>query len=333
MTRVRPKRGSTPPAQPPAPSSPRSPWEQAGAPAGAGSRVPWQVEQDRTSPRWVIAVKVGAVCVLVIWALVGVRSVLTADRQSTPAVELPVSVTFDTAAAQGVAVRVVRLALAWDEDRASERASALSMDYTGQDRSVGWSGKGRQDIADVTAGHVEVTSSERAVVEVTARVRAYERKSSDSSWEPVGDWSWVSVQVPVADSGGRMVVTGAPALVGRAGAQAPTSSGAGRSQDVALTEDTKSGATAFFEAFGAGDVSAVEAPGAQIVAPASSWTVQDLTWEVFEGSGTTRDARAQVTWAISGNQTLTQVYAVTCSLVSAGGADRWQVSAVAVWNG
>lgn len=318
----------------------RNPWVAAAAtrPAettshGGGERsittateVPWRIADEPRSVRtWRRAGRTAVVVVLVLFAWVGVRTTFfpAAAPEAPP---LPVALTFDSEAAEGVATRFVVSALTWNEDKSGAHAQAVALDYAGGRDDLGWNGKGRQDVTQAIPAGVVVLDERAAVVTVLVRTVTSTRNAADEPWK-AGEEEWSTVQVPVAVVDGRMVATGAPGLTGQVAPGRPARTPAAKS-DEALTKSTRDGAQAFFVAYGEGDVSAVESPGARIVAPGDRWEFSALVgWQVYDGSGETREATATVTWAVPGEpQTYTVTYSVTLSKVSGGGADRWQVS-------
>jgi hypothetical protein len=313
-----PKKGGRPAARP----------QTVGA-APAPTGVPWQIATESNGARtWRLVLRIATLVVLTLFAWVGVRETFFTS-QVEQALDLPVSVTFDNQAASGVASRFAMNALTWDEDSPTTHAAGVALDYgTGSD-NLGWNGKGRQDAVEaIPAGVAVAKDGERATVTVLVRLVSYERAAPDQPWEQTDD-QWGVVEVPVAQSNGRMVATGAPAPVGEPAPRTPPAATTA-TPDVDLTALTRSSAESFFTAYGEGDVSAVEAPGATIQAPSDWWTFGTLTgWQAYTGTGDTRTATAEVTWTVPDEpQTYTVIYTVTLTLVSGGGSDRWQVSDV-----
>lgn len=173
--------------------------------------------------------------------------------------------------------------------------------------------------------------------------------SSSPSTAASDKTSWVSLSVPVAWDGHRVVVAGLPAFVGTAAPQAAPGVKEVPSQDDNLTETTQDAATAFFSAYAGNDAAAIQAataPGAQITPLGGSVKFISLQkWSVFQTpqqrdesdpSKTAgakpipdkqRDAQAVVTWQVGAAQ-ITQVYDVRLAPLSGGGSSTWRVASV-----
>lgn len=314
-----------------APTAPQAP-EKArlvGAPITTASGVPWQIaEGSKSAKAWRRIGRVAATIVIALFAWVGFRSTFFPGEEAPPP-ELPASVTFDSQSASGVATRFAIAALTWNEDAPERQSQAVALDYADGPSNLGWNRKGRQDVAQAIAGGLVIADDgASAIATVLVQLVSYTREGSEGDWTWVAT-EWASVEVPVQLSDGRMVATGPPSLTGQPEPVAPELPATPKS-DEALTTVTADTAEAFFVAYGAGDVAAVEAPGAAIDAPTDRWEFDSLaTWQVFEGEGETRQALATVVWGVAGEpQTYTATYDVTLSTVSGGGADRWQVSAI-----
>lgn len=326
------------PVEPEAPSSaPANPWLAAASggeapsrtPITTASNVPWQIAEGSKSARaWRRIGRIAAAVVLALFAWVGFRTTFfPAPPASAPA--LPASVTFDSEAASGVASRFAIAALTWNEDDPTAHAQAVAMDYAQGESNLGWNRQGRQDVANAIPAGLDVAGDgQSAVATVLVQLVSYLRPADAEGWQAVAT-EWSTVEVPVSLAGGRMVATGAPSLTG-AVQPADVELPARAEGDEELTTATRATAEAFFTAYGEGDVAAVEAPGASIVAPADRWVFGSLAaWQVNEGEGENRTATASVVWTVPDEpQTYAATYVVTLSTVTGGGADRWQISAI-----
>lgn len=318
-----------------------NPWRQASAPrpdrAGPSSvpatptGVPWQLVETKKAKAWRRVGRTALVIVVGVFAWVGLRTTFFPAPQPEPA-PLPVSVTFDDQTATAVATRFAGATLTFDEDHPDERAAQVALDYGGRDSAdLGWNRKGKQDVVSLIPPTVTpAEDGKSAMVTLLVRTVAYSRPTTADPWE-AGPAQWLTVAVPVSVTATRVVATAAPTLVGETAPPRPPAP-AGVAEDSDLTSSTRRTAEAFFTAYGEGDVSAVEAPGAGVAAPTSQWRMQALpAWTVEKGTGTgtTRTATATVTWGYDGQTaTLTQTYTVTLTPVRASDTDRWQVSAV-----
>jgi Conjugative transposon protein TcpC len=296
--------------------------------------VPWTTLEDSGSNRaWRRTGRTVLIVALLFFAWVGFRTAFFSSGDDGAA-ELPAAITFDTAQAQGVATRFAATALTWNEDAPDSHSEAVGLDYVDGESDLGWNGKGRQYANRVIAGPVQVADDgQSAVVTVYVDAYEYEREEGETEWTLAAS-QWLTVEVPVSwtADGRRLVATAAPALTGQAAPSAVPGDGPAALTDGELTAATKQTAEAFFEAYGAGDVSAVEAPGANIAAPVSGWKFKALTsWSVdqVDGNADRRVAHATVTWSSADQvEELTQTYRLSLALVSSGGQDRWQVEAI-----
>ena len=153
--------------------------------------------------------------------------------------------------------------------------------------------------------------------------------------------SWISLSVPVAWDGHRVVVSGLPAFVGTPAPGSGDTKDAPASDDK-LTAATQGNAQAFFAAYAGTNADAMQAataPGVQITplggavqfVSLDQWTVY-ATEDNTSGSTATTDtktrhAQAVVRWDVSGGQ-VTQVYDVTLAALTGAGSSTWRVAAV-----
>lgn len=331
---------------PAAPSVPDNPWlaaarggastvtdpqapvdESQPGPAPTVTTVPWEVESGRTAARtWRYGLRTGVLIVIGLFAWIGIRTTLLPQDVPDQAA-LPAAVMFDDASAHATAARFVAAALAWNEDDPDQRTAAVALDYAGLDPTLGWNGKGRQDVNQVIPGSVLIDDDtpDEALVTVFAQTTSYTRTDRDAPWQS-GSPEWMTLEVPVATISGRMVVTAGPALTGFTSPGTPDKKTVTR-EDPPLTGETKETADAFFAAYSQGDVTALEVPGAEIPAPQTGWPLLEVaSWAVYEGSGETRAARAVVIWSPDGETTVTHTYDLTLTRVTVADAERWQVS-------
>lgn len=290
---------------------------------GAGA-VPWEsIPVNRGSRRiWVYR---GVLIVLIglPW-LVGVVRMVNPPAAAAPVATQTAAAFPDTAGA-AVAQRFAVSYLSWNAEAPEDRTSALALDVPGlsNDDKFGWNGKGHQAASNATTVSIDAESPKVATVTVAARVVPY------GSGDKAGTARWSGLAIPVELRGGRVVVTGQPAAVA---VQAPTGSSStqkNRDEDTALGQRTESYAKSFFTAYGTdADVSAVAAPSARIAGLNGLYRLGELTtWQVFTGTGDTRDAFATVEWK-SGSAVVTQNYRITLTQVTSGDTARWQVASL-----
>ncbi|MGW0390860.1 conjugal transfer protein [Streptomyces sp. NPDC003042] len=354
----------------PAPQS-ANPWEAAGAelaareraaaapgePAGrpAPPAVPW-VPQDESSGV-VFARRLGRGllwAVVALAAVTGVRAWVVPPKAPTaasaPAQAAP---SYPTADAQAAAARFARAYLGWDEARKEERAALLaSVLPAGADSTMGWDGKGRQEVLAVQPGAVTPGEAGRALVRVDVLIRSTASAgpsaspsvgpsatpapgpSADSPAGPAGGSTpraepgarWVGLDVPVVQAGGRFAVTGRPGLVGMPAAGPKLPDTPAVQTDAELTSQTKSTVEKFFAAYAGGDTESVSAPGAQLPALPQGIEFKALvSWSVDVSGNADRSGTAQVSWVLGG-ATVEVAYRVKLTRVSSSGAQRWQVA-------
>ncbi|MFJ2217853.1 conjugal transfer protein [Streptomyces sp. NPDC101062] len=305
-------------------------------PGESGSRpVPraglgW-AEEEETSGRSFArrAGRVAIWCVIALAALTGVRTWVFPAKTPPPVTrsdpqaearrdDVPVE------AAQQTAARFARSYMNLNPADKDARAKELEADLaTGTDTRLGWDGSGMQLVAQTIPGAVTQSGAHRARVSVDVRVSV----TTTVKGRAATTSGWRALEVPVAQVGDRVVVTGQPALVGLPGAvsyNAPE----GPEADSGLSNATRGVVEDFLTAWAAGDGDQASAPGADIEPLGSGMSLDALdSWVVDAGAGDRRTGTAVVRWALAGAQ-LQQTYQITVTKVSAGGASRWQVDAV-----
>ncbi|MEU5900349.1 conjugal transfer protein [Streptomyces venezuelae] len=271
----------------------------------------------------------------VLWAVVGLMAaggVRAAFFPPTPTVvhdkrpATPANARDDVpeADAQQVAARYARSYLTWSAANPKARGEELARDLPkGADTDAGWDGNGSQLVAQTIPGTVRQTAPHQARVSVDARVSS--TQGSGKKARTVS--SWHRLEIPVAASGGRVLVAGEPALVGlrspvdwKAPGQ-PT-------PDNDFSRKTRTAIVAFFKAWADGTENQATAPGAAISPIGSDLTFRALdSWAAQKGSGPRRTGIAEVRWEMAG-AVVQQTYRITLDEVTASGASRWQVRQV-----
>lgn len=229
-----------------------------------------------------------------------------------------------TEQAQQVAARFARSYMNLNSADQEARAKELEADLAkGIDPKLGWNGSGLQLVAQTIPGAVTQTNAHRARVSVDVRVSVTTTRNGRQQTTS----GWRALEVPVAQVGDRVVVTGEPALVGMPTAvsyDAP----AGAEADATLSVATREVVKDFLTAWADGSADQASAPGADIQPLGPGLSLDSLdSWVADAGSGDRRTGTAVVRWALAGAQ-LQQSYQITLTTVSAGGASRWQVDAV-----
>lgn len=304
----------------PSPSAPE-PEQTSPAENAAAEETPLftPVQAKPSAGKKALRIMVWVVLILILW--IGVRTIIWGNKARQEAAPVPISATFPTATAEGVASRFAVAFLTWEEGDAGAktRADALRPFFatTGDiDGRLGWNGKGKQRAENPTVMRVQVIDEKTARVLVMVDIINGEKRSSTG----------LEMTVQVIDGAG--VVVGIPGVV--AVPAAPTvARQEAFSDDGQLTTKTKTEAQSFFALFAAGDnLDSIAAPGAKIRGLNGAWGTATVTrWTVSEGGADRRPATAEVTFDRDGVQ-IKQTF--TCSIVkvSASGVDQWKISEV-----
>lgn len=329
---------------------PSNPWESAGAelaaqhkstaPAPAAEpsakrepRTPWVPQDERSGAVFARRFGRGLVwAVLILAAVTGVRAWFIPPKvDAPPAPKVTAAPTYPAAEAQAVAARFSRAYLAWDQDKPEERAALLAAVMPeNSDTSIGWDGRGRQEVLAVQPGAVTPGSQHQARVRVDVLIKteAPAPTGKKKAAPPASPARWMGLDVPVVETGGRIIVTGEPGLVGipTKGAKAPDLNTTKTDQELAAS--TEGTVEQFFRAYAGGDTDAVTAPGASVPPLPEGVEYKGLvTWSVDEGTGDDRTGTARVSWTL-GEGTVEQTYRVELTRVSSADAARWQVADV-----
>ncbi|MFD8633748.1 hypothetical protein [Streptomyces sp. NPDC059533] len=231
----------------------------------------------------------------------------------------PTAAAYPEDAARALAVRAARAYLTWDEEKRAERARELSAVLAaGVDPQAGWDGRGVQSAGLVIPGPVVVGQGGRARVRIDAEVA--------SGTAPA---RWVALDVPVVVSGGgRLAVSGPPALLGVPEEAAAVPDPASRAVDLEFSAGTRGAVGDFFKAWALGGAAQAAAPGAAVPALPGGVELRAVqAWEAAPGQGADRHGVARVVWGIGGGE-ITQAYRVQLTRVESARAGRWQVAAI-----
>ncbi|GLF98287.1 conjugal transfer protein [Streptomyces yaizuensis] len=292
--------------------------------------VGWAEESESTGRSF--ARRAGRV---VIWSVIGLAAFTGVRTWVFPAKPPAVAPQVDVQAealrndvpvdeAQQVAARFARSYLSWSSEAPQLRARDLARDLPkGADPKMGWNGEGLQLVSQTIAGKVTQAEGKRARVLVDVRVSyTVQSDGKDASVS-----QWLGLEVPVAESGGRILVTGQPALVGM-----PTATDYKipdiADTDAAMSNSTRQTVKDFLTAWAVGGEDQAAAPGSRIAPLGGGVQLDSLdSWAVDVGSGDKRTGTATVRWKLAGAQ-LQQTYLFTLTQVSANTGSRWQVSQV-----
>lgn len=192
---------------------------------------------------------------------------------------------FPTTAASAYALQFASVYLNYDQDRASERASALAAYLPGgTDAQLGWNGSGELHLESAEVAGVDARDANHAVVTLSVRVNG----------------TWMRLAVPVYARGGAMVVAGEPALMPQP-PKASLPSAPAQALDGVATQELREQLPGFFQAYAASDGEALTrylAPGASVGGLSNAVRFTSLDEVVAPRGGATRRVTATVTWQI-----------------------------------
>jgi hypothetical protein len=180
----------------------------------------------------------------------------------------------------------------------------------------------------VQPGTVTPGAQHQARVRVDVLIRPVLPSPDGKAPAPESPARWVGLDVPVVESGGRVIVSGRPGLVGipKSGPRTPELTIP--KPDAELSAATQTVVSKFLAAYAGGDVDAVTAPGASVPPLPDGVKLKSLdSWTADAGTGDDRTGTALVSWTI-GNASISQTYRVELKRVSTADAQRWQVAAV-----
>ncbi|MFC8983545.1 conjugal transfer protein [Streptomyces sp. NPDC057411] len=298
--------------------------------------APWATVEERSGSVAARRLGRGVLWTLVAaFALLGAKSVLIPKKAPDPvqlAGPAKTAPAYPADEARVTASRFARAYLAWDEKDPEARAASLAaLLPDGADFKMGWDGKGKQDVLAVETSTVTPAPQQQARVRVDVLIRPAAPATPPKPATPpapVLPAHWLGLEVPVVQAAGRVIVSGAPGIVGvpATGPKAPEL--AAPEADLAFGEQTTETITKFFTAYAAGDTETVTAPGTVVPAlPAGISLVEVTSWTADKGTGPDRTGTARVTWQTSGAR-LEQTYRVELTRVASADAQRWQVAAV-----
>lgn len=313
------------------PSSTRS----ARWPSGRGDTAPWQgAEPIKLRTKfWYVLVRGLVIVVLVAALLTGIRSwvaTLSQDDTSTrhQTANVPAAVTYPSAVAAGAATRFAAAYLSWDSANTDARAAQLKAAGWNGDPTLGWNGKGKQTVDDITVAAIRADNGTDGSVTVVGTVHSWTAPSSGGK-PTQGPGKQIALLVPVRVDQGVASVSATPSIVAVPAAQAPQDPVL-ESTDTDLTGQTQPQIIAFFKAYAINtDVSSLTAPGSHVTGLGGTVTYSRLaSWTVAEPTKDRTQAIASVVWSTPDGAQLTQTYRLTLQRTVAGDAARWQVYAI-----
>ncbi|WP_432017666.1 conjugal transfer protein [Streptomyces hydrogenans] len=305
--------------------------------------APWATVDERSGSAFARKFGRGVLWALVaLLVLVGLKALLVPKKPAAapPPATGQTAPAYPTDEAQAVAGRFARAYLSWDEKDPTTRAAGLAAVLPeGSDTAMGWDGKGRQDVLAVEPGAVTPTTQQQARVRVDVLIRpAAEVTTTPPPAKPATPGTpappaapavhWIGLEIPVVQTAGRVVVTGAPGIVGvpKTGPKAPTLRAP--ETDAEFSTQTTQTVERFFAAYAGGDTESVTAPGATVPPlPVGVTLVGVTSWSADRGTGSDRSGTARVTYRLAGAQ-IEQTYRIQLTRVASADAQRWQVAGV-----
>lgn len=265
-----------------------------GMPAGATG------ERDRARRGWAggggrWAVWAGRVLlwlVLIVIAVNGVRAIFVRETQSraggSPRATASSSSHFPSGLAEAFALQFGQVYLNFNQARASQRAQQLAafIPQGGTDAQLGWNGLGTMQLQSEQVAGIDVRDSQHALVQLLARINN----------------QLMQFSVPVYASGGKMAVSGQPALL-PAPAQASIPPAATPNTDAAAQDALQGLLPSFFQAYASGDTATLGrflAKGASISGLGGAVSYQSIQDLVVPQGGSTRHITVTVRWQIPG---------------------------------
>ncbi len=269
-----------------------------------------------------------AIFVILLFAFLGVRQMITGTRAPAPT-PIPAALNFPSASATAVAERFAVAYYTWDKDFAPQRNTLIERDFAGSapPEKYGWNGQGKQVATNPYTIALDVSSSKTAAATVTFTVVSYTLKQNDE-WDETATYQQTA-QIPLALSGGRVVVSEIPGITAEPTIE-PLPTSPNELTDQETTNETKDSITEFWKRFGEeSDLSSIAAPGAVFTGLGGTATFEALTdWKVYVGNDTTRKATVTVEWSTPNGSKFRQKYKIEIAKVTSGATQRWQVLSV-----
>ncbi|HEY5360201.1 MAG TPA: conjugal transfer protein [Streptosporangiaceae bacterium] len=236
--------------------------------------------------RWLIyAARAVVWIVLLLIGYRGVTAIITGrTASSTPTPSAASSgPAFPATLAEAYALQFGSVYLNFSPGTAARRASLLATFMpAGASAQLGWNGAGTQSLESEQVASVRVQGAHTAVVTLLALINKTQL---------------IELGVPVYTSGGRIVVTGEPALLPPPARAVPPQTVAG-STDPAAVAALQAQLPAFFRAYASGQdtLNRFLMPGAQVTGLGGAFTLGSVESVTAPFGGATRDITVMVIW-------------------------------------
>lgn len=262
--------------------------------------APTQARRSAAKPRrgaggrWLIWVLRGvAWVVLLLIGYRGVTAIITGTPASSPAAgssATPASA-FPTTLAEAYVLQFGNVYLNFSPAAAGRRSSLLATFLpSGADPQLGWNGAGTESLNSEQVASIQVHGAHTAVVTLLALINKDQL---------------IELGVPVYAAGGRIVVTGEPALLPPPAQAVPPQSVPG-STDPAAVAALQGQLPAFFRAYASGGQATLNrflTPGAQVTGLGGAFTLGSVQSVTAPFGGATRDITVVVVWHANSNAT------------------------------
>lgn len=239
--------------------------------------------------------------------------------------------------------------LSWDSSAAEQRQAALAR-YAAPGTTIdGWDGEGRlwadsPSVLDVQRDGARAVATVRVRVIPAAAKQAVPGQQDTRgdagalaaaapgpAAEQTSSARWLTLALPIGESGGRPVITARPALVGSAPQTVPAQRDSSSVGDPSLAKSTKPAIGRLMTAYASGDLSYARLAGTRFngldgaaqLGEVQQWQLAELPESASED--VIRHGTAEVTWRLPNGSALTSDYAIDVSKQDG----RWYLAAIA----